>query len=409
MPTNSNNAPFWIISRDRKPQRVDPKRMREFNSQVVLRLLRAHSPCSRADIVRHSGLTAPTVSAAVALLQRRGLVKSLGDGVSKGGRPPVLIEFNAGSGYVAGVDIGGSTVRMALADLGGNIVQRWSVALGADKTPERITDLVAEGVAAMRERQQVSAKKILAITAGAPGITDAIAGRVLSAPNLTKWQDVPLRELVEKKTRIPATIENDVNLAAIGESSCGVAKGIRNFVFLAIGTGVGTGIFLNGHLHHGDTWSAGEAGYMLLPELPSEPIAVNQLGALESVIGGTCIEREWGRAIGNGNHRETCEQIFAKASAGDARARKLLARTAQHLANAVTNLSLILDTSLVVVGGGVGSNPALLDATTKLLAKNQFARPKLMISSLGVEAQLQGAVHLALQMAEAHGFQRQPA
>jgi len=409
MKTTSNTPTFWISNRDRKPQGVDPKRMREVNSQVVLRLLRAHSPCSRADLVRHSGLTAPTVSAAIALLQRRGLVKFLGEGVSQRGRPPSLLEFDARSGYVVGVDIGGSTVRMALADLSGAIVERWNRRLTRDKTPERITDVISEGVSEMRERHQLSAKKILAIAAGAPGITDAKSGHVLSAPNLTNWRDVPLRDLLRAKTRIPATVENDVNLAAIGESSCGAAKDVRNFVFLAIGTGVGAGIFLNGHLHHGDTWSAGEIGYMLLPDLPSDAVAVNRLGALESIIGGACVEREWGRKIGNINHGETCEDIFARATAGDPRARDLLARTARHLANAVTNLSLVLDTSLVVFGGGLGSNSALLEATSRLVSKNQFARPRLVISSLGVEAQLQGAVHLAVQMAEAHGFQRQVA
>jgi glucokinase len=407
MKMTSGSPSFLTPARERKPQRVDPKRMHEFNSNEILHLLRTHSPCSRADLVRLSGLTAPTVSSAIATLQRRGLVSLLGEGVSNGGRPPELLEFNAQAGYVIGVDIGGSSVRLALADLSGQIVQRWSAPLGENRTPRRVTEVIAEGVTAVRESQGIAAKKILMIAAGAPGITDVHSGRVLSAPNLTNWRDVPFQELLREKTRIPATIENDVNLAALGESWCGVAADCRNFVFLAIGTGVGAGIVVNGQLHHGANWSAGEVGYLLLPELSADPLALSRPGSLESVIGGLTIENDWLKAAGKTRAPATCSEIFNKAADGDAVARKLLDRTARHLANAITNLSLILDASVVVLGGGLGTNPVLLDAVRKLVQKNQFANPKVLASSLGVEAQLQGAVHVALQSAEAQGFRRQ--
>jgi glucokinase len=409
MKTTSASPSLWTPARDRKPQRVDPKRMHEFNSNEILHLLRTNSPCSRADLVRLSGLTAPTVSAAISTLQRKGLVNLLGEGVSNGGRPPALLEFNARSGYVVGVDIGGSSVRVALADLAGTIVQRWSAPLGEDRTPRRVTDVIAAGVAAVRELQGISAKKILMIAAGAPGITDVHSGRVLSAPNLTKWRNVPLRDLLREKTHIPATIENDVNLAALGESWSGVASDCRNFVFLAVGTGVGAGIVVNGQLHHGANWSAGEVGYLLLPELSAEPLALSRPGSLESIIGGFAIESDWLRTVGKAGGPASCSEIFSKATLGNPTALKLLDRTARHLANAITNLGLILDASVVVLGGGLGTNQVLLDAIRKLIQKNQFACPKVLASSLGVEAQLQGAVHVALQSAEAHGFRRQPA
>jgi glucokinase len=381
--------------------------MGEVNSNEVLHLLRTSSPCSRADLVRLSGLTAPTVSAAIATLQRRGLVSLLGEGVSNGGRPPSLLEFNAQAGYVVGVDVGGSSVRVALADLSGKIVQRWSAPLSSDRTPQRVTDVIAVGVAAVREQQSIPAKKILMIAAGAPGITDVHSGRVLSAPNLTNWSDVPLRDLLREKTRIPATIENDVNLAALGESWCGVASECRDFVFLAIGTGVGAGIVVNGQLHHGANWSAGEVGYLLLPELSAEALSISRPGSLESIIGGRSIESDWLKTVGKARGSASCSEIFSMAADGNPDARKLLDRTARHLANAITNLSLILDASVVVLGGGLGTNQVLLEAIRKLVQKNQFARPKVLSSTLGVEAQLQGAIQVALQSAEAHGFQRQ--
>lgn len=378
--------------------------MREANSQELLRLLRLQTPCSRADLVRASGLTAPTVSAAIESLHRRGLVRFLGAGESSGGRPPHLMEFNAAHGYVFGADIGGSAVRVALADLSGMIIGRWRTSVKAGRSPDAIVQAIATGIEFLRSEYQIAPKKMLELAVGAPGITNAQAGRVLSAPNLNGWQDVPLRDLLQAKTGIATTVENDVNLAALGESWCGVAKGVRNFVFLAIGTGVGAGIFINGHLHHGADWSAGEVGYLMISGLPSGPLAVDHPGALENVIGGMGIEAAWEASRKNGGRPPCATEIFDRAAAGDADAARILAHTAEHLATAIVNMGLVLDMSLVVLGGGVGNHRGLQEATAAVLAKNQFARPKLMVSSLSGDAQVQGAVWLALQAAEVHGF-----
>jgi glucokinase len=403
-PTANLPLPYRLISTD-APTAARPERMGAVNVRELLRLLRAHSPCSRADLVRLSGLTAPTVSAAINSLQRRGLVTTLGPGSSSGGRPPGLLEFNTRQGYVIGIDIGGSNVRLALADLNGAIFGRWSSALKADSSPKVVTELIAAGIAHVTQQQKVPAKNILQIAAGAPGITDAICGRVISAPNLRSWQDVPLRDLLQDKTRIATTVENDVNLGALGEGWCGAARNVANFIFLAIGTGVGAGIVLNGTLHHGANWSAGEVGYLLLPGLAADPPSTDHPGALESAIGGKGIEQNWLEQVGPGDSPRATG-IFDLAAAGDSRARELLHATADKLAMAVTNLSLVLDLSLVVLSGGVGEHRTLLQATQRRLERNQFARPQMVASSLGGEAQLFGAVWLALQAAEEQGYRR---
>ncbi|HEY1949330.1 MAG TPA: ROK family transcriptional regulator [Bryobacteraceae bacterium] len=403
-PTTNLPLPYRLISTD-VPTAARPERMGAVNVRELLRLLRAHSPCSRADLVRLSGLTAPTVSAAITSLQRRGLVTTLGPGSSSGGRPPGLLEFNARQGYVIGIDIGGSNLRLALADLNGAIFGRWSSVLKADSSPKVVTELIAAGIAHVTQQQKVSAKNILQIAAGAPGITDAVAGRVISAPNLRYWQDVPLRDLLQDKTRIATTVENDVNLGALGEGWCGAARNVANFIFLAIGTGVGAGIVLNGALHHGANWSAGEVGYLLLPGLAADPPSTDHPGALESAIGGRGIEQNWLEQVGPGDSLRATG-IFDLAAAGDSRARGLLHATADKLAMAITNLSLVLDLSLVVLSGGVGEHRTLLQATQRRLERNQFARPQMVASSMGGEAQLFGAVWLALQAAEEQGYRR---
>jgi glucokinase len=383
--------------------------VRETNIRDLLRLLRLHSPCSRADLARLSGLTAPTVSAGISRLQRHGLVTTLGRASSNGGRPPGLLEFNARHGYVVGVDIGGSHLGIVMADLNGTIVGRGTTIFRTERRPKAVTEMIANGIKRISQQQKVPMSKILHIAVGAPGITDVAAGRVLSAYSLTDWHDVPLRDLVEEKTRISTTVDNDVNLSALGEAWCGAARNVANFIFLAIGTGVGAGIVVNRTLHHGANWSAGEVGYMLLPGLTSDPPLIDGAGALESAVGGQSVREAWIAQTGSAPSVQAplATEIFDLAATGDSVGREILSRVAEHLAMAITNLSLVLDLSLVVLGGGVGYHPGLLRAIEKRLERNQFARPQLIVSGLKGEAQLYGAIWLALQAVEAQDYRNQ--
>jgi glucokinase len=254
--------------------------------------------------------------------------------------------------------------------------------------------------------------KILGLAAGVPGITDARSGTVLSAPILTSgWADVCLRRILETEIGISAVIENDVNLAAVGESWCGIARGVKNFVFLTVGTGVGAGIFVDGHLYHGSDWTAGEIGYLYVPGTEEAPLAIHRPGSLEGIIGARAIERSW-RKLCRVDHRRgrrlprvtSVADILDLAAKGENQAAAILQRTARILADAITNVCIILNSSLVVLGGRVGSHPALFEATRRIVDRNEFCRPRLALSALSRKAPLYGALWLALSAAEAKIF-----
>lgn len=377
-----------------------PDLLKRVNAAEVLRLLRQHGPCSRADLARLSELSAPTVSSSVEYLQKKGLVEPIGTGASGGGRPPELIRFNRTCGYVVGVDIGGSAVRLALADLDGTVIARASSPVGARGTPRRILSLIRNDLRRLQSLHRIPARKMRAIALGAPGITDLRAGVVRSAPHLPEWQDVPLRQLASELLKFPAVIENDVNLGAMGESWCGTARGVSDFVFLGIGTGVGAGIYVNGALYHGSDWTAGEIGYLMVPGTRSAHLSLLEPGPLESVIGGRGIEQAWRRANGH-RQRLQATQILDRAESGDRLARSILDHTARVLAEGILNLSVVLNPRLVVFGGRIGMHPALFQATERLVHRSEFAVPRLAMSLLGQEAQLLGAVWLATRVAEA--------
>lgn len=357
-----------------------------------------------------SGLSAPTVSNAVAYLRRGNLVEQLGLGTSNGGRPPDMLRFNSSYGYVAGVDLGGTNIRLAISDLDGKIQARSMVSTRGNRTPNKIVSLIHSGIRQLILQNGIPRRKLLAVGLGAPGITDVRAGIVVSAPHLQDWQSVPLRELLEAKLGIPSVIENDVNTAALGESWAGSAKGISDFVFLAIGTGIGAGLYIGDRLYHGSEWAAGEVGYLLVPGATVFPMAIDKPGALESVIGGQGIEKAWRKLLlkssqaGRRNRHLKPTQVFELAEEGDILARQLLQTTAQVLAHAVSNISAMLNTSLIVLGGAIGSSDPLLRATHKLLERNELARPRLVISLLKEDAQLYGAVRLALDKVDSSMF-----
>ena len=143
------------------------------------------------------------------------------------------------TGYVVGADIGGTSLRLALAAMDGEILAKWKVSTAGIRDPEVVVRLIREGVEDLLQQKFLSHSSLRAVAAGAPGVTDVDAGVVLATSYLMGWRDVPLRALLESRLGVPAAVENDVNTAAIAESKIGAAHGIRDFVFLAVGTGIG--------------------------------------------------------------------------------------------------------------------------------------------------------------------------
>jgi glucokinase len=311
-------------------------------------------------------------------------------------------------GFVAGVDIGGTNLRLAMASITGTVVGRWSTSTVGIRNPDLIVHLICEGVDALLAEQSSSRTNLRAIAAGAPGITDAEKGIVLATSYLMGWTDVPLRDLLETALSVPAFVDNDVNMAALGEYHAGVACGTRNFVFLAIGTGVGAGIMVNGQLFRGEGWIAGEIGYMLVPGVSVAPVADEEPGALEEIVGGEGIRRHWQSVWTEDNaalpREATATQIFDHALQGDPVAQAVLERSSRTLAYAIYNISLVLNCPLFVLGGSVGLHPALGDATRALLkGQNPRVQPQVASSSLGTEAQLTGAIFRAIEIAAMRG------
>jgi glucokinase len=302
--------------------------------------------------------------------------------------------------HLLGVDIGGTNVRVALANQSGEIIARSSTTTTNMREPETVVRNICECVQQLLQSTGLSQRQVSAIGAGAPGLTNAKTGVVIATSYLMGWRDVPLKAMLENTLGIPASVDNDVNLATLGESCIGAGRGFPEFVFLAIGTGVGAGIILKGELFQGSAWTAGEIGYMLVPGIPEEPAALGKPGALEAVVGGEGLRIEWqsrwSREKTELPRELTATQVFDAAVAGDTLANALLDRAARTLAYAICNVTLIVNAPLFVLGGSVGLHTALRDRTQTIVDSHaRRLRPQLVLSTLGGDAQLSGAIRLA--------------
>jgi glucokinase len=388
---------------------IDHRQIRRHNGKRILDAVRHYGPISRVSLARRAKLSAPTVCALVDdLLDRRGLLRSVGKGVSNGGRRPLMVDFNADYGYVAGVDIGSRSLRFALADLRGQVVSRRE-----ERTPTASRDAilarVRDGIGLLFTDAGLDPQKLFAIGAGAPGMTDVNTGRVINAVNLTGWTDVPLRDLLEDAFGIPAFVDNDVNMAALGEQWAGCARDCPNFLFIALGAGVGAGIVVDGRLYRGSHWYAGEISHMHL-DYRRWDVDYGDRGYLESLTGAEAIAAG-GRAIlgnghGSGLSSDGAARVFEAARQGHPGARRLVEEVAIYLGTAVANITAVLDPQLIVFGGGISRvGGQLLDPVRAVVARIVPNVPEIRLTAVGDDAPVFGSLHSALQLADVRLFE----
>jgi glucokinase len=381
-----------------------PSVLRHTNAHSILKLLRECGSCSRADLVRASGLSAPTVTNVVRDLLSESLVEPLGEGESSGGRPPDMIRFKAERGCLLAVEISAASLSFLLTDLNGSEIDTQKVSLIDRKTtPEAISGYIGDELKALLRRQKKTRDQLLVLVVGVPAITNVEEGSVLSISTLEGWRSVPLRAMLSKIAKCLVIVENDTNLAAQGEQYCGAARTETDFIYINIGTNVGAGIFLRGRIHHGSQWSAGEIAYLRLPSISRRQPTIHEFGELETVLTTSGILKRWhqeaGKAAKSGRGTESeidALGILRLAQAGDTRAEKIVRYLAEIVADIIVNLSLILNPGLILLGGEVGSHPALISFLRKQLEGGEFAVTKVASSVLGDRAVLWGAISLAL-------------
>ena len=379
--------------------------LRAINERTVLELVRRLGPVSRAQIARESVLSKPTVSQALTNLLASGLVREAGR--TTGGRGPaaVLYELNPRAGWVVGIDVGRAWVRGAIANLSGEIVARRDQR-SRTRSAEALISEIGEVAHGLASEAGIRWRDVTFATVGSPGVVEPDTGKVALAYALPGWGRHGVLESIQRELGTKVGFENDVNLAALGEQWHGLGKGVDDFVFLQVGTGVGAGLVLGGALYRGSTGAAGEVGY--LPTSDGRVDPGHRRGAVDAVAGAAGVVAH-ARALGM-RPPLSAEKVFTAARRGDPTAGRVVAAEAERIATTIAAIVPVVDPELVILGGGIGTNgDLLLDPVMRRVGRLTPFHPRVEVSVLREGATLHGAVWTALQAAQERLFRKEGA
>jgi glucokinase len=374
----------------------------ESSDRSVLAALFDSEPLTRPDLAERTGLSRPTISEAVRRLLAAGLIAEAGRRTGGLGRVPTCYRLAPTAGYIVAVDVGGDNLRVAVADLTGTVARERRQATrgtGARQVARHAARMIRDAVAATG----TAFGPLLRVGVSAPGVIHADGRTMSTAHNLGDDGPFDLLTPLQAEVGAPVVLDNNVNLAALGERWRGHARDEDTFAFLAVGAGVGMGLVHGGELVRGAHGAAGEVAYLPLPGLlphrrrrghgrellAAEPGGYGLLAAVRA-------HPDW-----PGERPTTVAGLFDQAAAGVPAARDLVDAEAHQLGLMVASACAIFDPHLVVLGGGIGSNPQLLPRVCETVADLVPFPPRVRSSALGEVASLTGALRIALDGARA--------
>jgi predicted NBD/HSP70 family sugar kinase len=359
---------------------------------AVLQLLFSNRDLSRAHISRVSGLSKQTISSVMADLENAHLVEETGITEGGIGRRAQTYRLSPRAGFAVGIDLGGTNFRSGLVDFSGNVLGELNVETPHSSVDE-LLQIMSKTITQLFKNANVPVSELAQIVIGIPGAVNPATGVISNAPNLEYLDNLVLSNLIQAKFDVPTLVENDVNVAALGELE---KSKTEDFGFIAIGTGVGMGLILDGELRRGFNGGAGEIGYLPLGE------NVNQLskeGHFEELIGGHAVESRYLKQV---KSKKTLIEIFESASKGDLISKKIVDELGSNIALGIRAICSVLDLGEIILGGGIGSREDLYSKIVEELQRTMQNPPSVKISTLGARAGLVGAMSYALSEMRGH-------
>ena len=348
-------------------------------------------PISRASISKQTGLSKQTVSELVRILEDEGWVRETGRTSGHVGRTATTYELVPDSAFMAAVDLGGTKLSVAIVDLAGTVVAEIVEPTHPDGG-YAVAQQIGALVRATSNEAGIDRVRVRQTVVGCPGVPDHTTGQVRFAPNIAGIDRIDFRGAVAEATGTEVMLENDVNLAVLGEQWLGAGQGIDHLAFIALGTGIGAGLIVNGALSRGASGAAGELGYLPFGADPFEAESL-RVGAFERVTATRYIQSAYHAASGK---TAGVPAIFEAAAAGDGAAKEVLSGVARQLARAVATLGAVIAPEVVILGGSIGSRPEIIAATEAELARCFPFPIRIVPSQLGNHAALSGAVAIGL-------------
>jgi predicted NBD/HSP70 family sugar kinase/biotin operon repressor len=365
---------------------------RQFSQRAVMEAVLQRGPISRASIAKQTGLSKQTISEIMRHLEDAGWVVETGRTAGHVGRSAITYEVVPDAAFVAAIDLGGTKVCIGLSDLRGAIVGE-AAELTSPVGGQSLIDQIARLCRATAAAAGVARERIRIAVAGVPGAPDPVTGRVRLAPNIPGFDQMDVATALEAALGCDVLLENDVNLAVQGEAWQGAGQGLDNLAFIALGTGIGSGLVVGGELVRGADNAAGELGFLPFGADPFEAESLHT-GAYERLVASAGIRARY--AVHAGGPEIEVPEVFARAAVGDLAAERVVDETARLLARGIAAIAAIANPQLVVLGGSIGSRPELIARVRVLLPACMPAPVAIAPSRLGPQAALIGAAAIGL-------------
>jgi len=382
--------------------------LREINKKNILKIVMEMEPISRIDISRRLKISRPTTSAYIGELIKDGLIEEIGKGDStpSGGKKAVLLQFNSRAGYILGVMIGVKTIRIALTDLGSNIIEIIKIPTEEWLGPDEVIDKLVKNLKKIIRKSKISKEEIIGIGIGASGLVDSKKGLVIFSPNLDGWNNIKLKEIVEEKIGLPTFIENECRVQAIAEKKYGLAKDIKNFVCVETGTGIGTGVFIDNKLVSGDKGMAGEVGHIITNLAGNRVCHCGNIGCLETLCSTSSLLedivndiKKRGKSSKYSESGLKLEDLSSLYDQGDEIVTRNVEKNAEYLGIGISNTIKMFNPELIIIHGEIIKfGEKYLKKVKESVSKNTFPKVKdnynIQFSKLGENVGLIGATSI---------------
>jgi len=380
---------------------------------AVVAAIRRDGPLSRTDLDEHLGYSRASVTAIAGRMLAGGILSEAGEGKSAGGRRPWLLDLNPGLGYVAGVDIGATSIDLALADFRGTILERAAEPADVRARPEAFLGRVAELLEDLLARRGADPTRLLAVGIGVPGPVDFTPGVLIAPPLMPLWEGFPIKTFMGRRfPRARVVVDNDVNIMAKGEQQAGAGRGLDSFLYVKIGTGIGCGIISHGAVYRGADGCAGDVGHICVDYNGPVCHCGNQ-GCLEIMAAGPAIAAQAQLRARAGESAFlaarlaergtlTAEDVGDAAAAGDRAANEIIRRSGQMIGGVLATLVNFYNPQAVLIGGGVsGIGHALLSSIRQATLRRATALStrhlRIEYSPLREDAGVIGGIWLGLE------------
>jgi predicted NBD/HSP70 family sugar kinase len=376
--------------------------LRRGNRSALLRHLYFEGPLSRHELARGTGLSAGSISNVVGELITDGVVEEAGSVESDGGRPRVLLRVARRYGYLIGVDVGETRVRVALFDLALRQLAAADHPLSdGGHDVGHVVSLALEGLTAVVDEAGIDQAAVLGVGIGVPGIVEQGNGGPVVHGQTIGWDAVPLGRLLRDGTEMPLHVDNGAKTLGQAEMWFGAGRGARNAVIALLGSGVGACVVADGKPYRGATSSAGEWGHTTL-QVGGRRCRCGAHGCLEAYVGAEALVERWGGAADGASEEASIAALLRAADEGDARTLALLDETAEYLGAGISDLVNLFNPELVLLSGWTGLIigprllPAVREATAAYSLRHPWDRTSVELGQLGPDAVTVGAATLPL-------------